>query len=81
MSRATGWVLGVDSGGSGIRAALTRAGADGASLTWSSPVPVGTGPRGIDARHFLDLLLPAVRTLLRRAGAGRCEAACVGAAG
>ncbi|MBB4893285.1 N-acetylglucosamine kinase-like BadF-type ATPase [Streptomyces olivoverticillatus] len=72
-------VLGVDSGGSGLRLALAADG--GPALTWSTPVPVETGARGIDAGAFLDRMLPAARELLRRAGSRRCEAVCVGASG
>ncbi|MFI1970861.1 ATPase [Streptomyces cinnamoneus] len=77
-------VLGVDSGGSGIRVALApvdAAGRDGGALTWSSPVPVGTGRRGVDAADLLGRVLPAARELLERAGSGHCVAVCVGASG
>ncbi|GAA3034482.1 hypothetical protein GCM10020000_09810 [Streptomyces olivoverticillatus] len=69
----------MDSGGSGLRLALAADG--GPALTWSTPVPVETGARGIDAGAFLDRMLPAARELLRRAGSRRCEAVCVGASG
>ncbi|MDJ0463722.1 BadF/BadG/BcrA/BcrD ATPase family protein [Streptomyces sp. H27-C3] len=108
------WVLGVDSGGSGLRVALANAGNgpdDGNGLhtgsgvgagdsvgagssvgaresvgvgpVWNatSRVPVRTGPAGIDAGHLLDQLLPMVRTLLDRAGAGAVSAVAIGAAG
>ncbi|MHA7961292.1 N-acetylglucosamine kinase [Streptomyces sp. L500] len=75
-----GAVLGVDSGGSGLRVALAPA-AGGSPLTWSSPVPVGTGGRGIDAPELLDRVLPAARRLLHEAGSPGCDAVCVGAAG
>ncbi|MFI9234967.1 N-acetylglucosamine kinase [Streptomyces sp. NPDC053079] len=81
MASISGRILGVDSGGSGIRVALARADGAGEALAWSSPVPVGTGGRGIDARGLLDRVLPAARELLRKAGSTRCEAVCVGAAG
>ncbi|MET9413080.1 BadF/BadG/BcrA/BcrD ATPase family protein [Streptomyces klenkii] len=81
MSPATGHVLGVDSGGSGIRVALRAVPGSGPDLTWSSSVPVAVGERGIDARSLLGQVLPAARSLLARAGAQRCEAVCVGAAG
>ncbi|MGW1199276.1 N-acetylglucosamine kinase [Streptomyces sp. NPDC002536] len=79
-------VLGVDSGGSGIRVALACADGDGpapagAPWTRTSPEPAVTGARGIDARSLLDRVLPAARELLRAAGAERCEAVCVGASG
>ncbi|WKK24647.1 BadF/BadG/BcrA/BcrD ATPase family protein [Streptomyces olivoreticuli] len=73
---AAGHVLGVDSGGSGIRIALAPADGTGPPLTWTSPAPAG-----VDARRLLDLVLPAAGDLLARAGAQRCEAVCVGAAG
>ncbi|MGA5134381.1 N-acetylglucosamine kinase [Streptomyces olivoreticuli] len=73
---AAGHVLGVDSGGSGIRVALAPADGTGPPLTWTSPAPAG-----VDARRLLDLVLPAAGDLLARAGAQRCEAVCVGAAG
>ncbi|MFI0909646.1 N-acetylglucosamine kinase [Streptomyces abikoensis] len=75
-----GAVLGVDSGGSGLRVALAPADG-GSALTWSSPVPVGTGGRGIDAPELLDRVLPAARRLLHEAGSPGCDAVCVGAAG
>ena len=86
---AAPWVLGVDSGGSGIRVALARVrdgDGGGTSLVRvadvSSGEPVRTGPSGIDAAHMAALLEPAVRGLLDRAGAeGGPAAACVGAAG
>ncbi|MBB5118877.1 ATPase [Streptomyces eurocidicus] len=87
-ARPSGLVLGVDSGGSGIRVALAPADGGGPSLRWSSSVPAVVGPSGIDARSLLEQVLPAARELLERApggaadaGGGRCEAVCVGAAG
>ncbi|MBT2382484.1 ATPase, partial [Streptomyces sp. ISL-11] len=74
-------MLGIDSGGSGIRIALAPARGDGPSLTWSSPAPAVVGERGVDARDLLDRILPAARALLARAGTRHCEAVCVGAAG
>ncbi|MEW2576931.1 BadF/BadG/BcrA/BcrD ATPase family protein [Streptomyces syringium] len=74
-------VLGIDSGGSGVRIALTAVRGEGPALTWSSPEPAVMGPRGIDARSLLDRVLPAAARLLRQAGAERCEAVCVGASG
>lgn len=88
-----GLVLGVDSGGSGIRVALASAGEgdgggppsarDPARTSWvrTSAEPAVTGARGIDARSLLGQVLPAARDLLRAAGAERCEAVCVGASG
>ncbi|MFH8796853.1 N-acetylglucosamine kinase [Streptomyces sp. NPDC017941] len=75
-------VLGVDSGGSGLRAVL-------GGLTDVPPAggpvrsrePVRTGPRGIDAAHMLEQLTPMVRQLLAAAGGGRIAAVAVGAAG
>ncbi|MFI5759158.1 N-acetylglucosamine kinase [Streptomyces sp. NPDC051569] len=84
------WVLGVDSGGSGLRIALGSAssGGDGVTTvaTTVSAEPVRTGPSGIDAHHLLGQLLPAARELLARAGAdplvtGSLSAVTVGAAG
>ncbi|GAA4668684.1 BadF/BadG/BcrA/BcrD ATPase family protein [Streptomyces chumphonensis] len=82
MSR---WVLGVDSGGSGLRVALADA-VRGRPMS-SGPVlatpPVGTGPGGIDAEELAHRVVTAARTLLT--GAGACgepvPAVCVGAAG
>ncbi|WP_299537208.1 N-acetylglucosamine kinase [uncultured Streptomyces sp.] len=96
------YALGVDSGGSGLRVALCAVEPDGAQGS-DGPVPVApqvrtgpvrTGPGGIDAAHLLELVLPAVETLLHRAEApgtapsgevgaagGRIAAAVVGAAG
>ncbi|WP_306337782.1 N-acetylglucosamine kinase [Streptomyces sp. KL118A] len=74
-------VLGVDSGGSGLRAALVVP----RDLRRPDPVrsaePVRTGPRGIDAGHFMAQLLPMARGLLERAGGGHITAVAVGAAG
>ncbi|MDF4252045.1 BadF/BadG/BcrA/BcrD ATPase family protein [Streptomyces sp. WMMB303] len=86
---ADGWLLGVDSGGSGLRVALARLPADGhadggppeAVGTVTCPEPVRTGPAGIDAAHLSGQLVPAVRALLADAGAAHLAAACVGAAG
>ncbi|EFL21603.1 BadF/BadG/BcrA/BcrD ATPase [Streptomyces himastatinicus ATCC 53653] len=79
-------MLGIDSGGSGVRVAVACAGAQlgGAAetpLTWASATPVGVGDRGIDAAGLLERVLPAAHELLRRAGARRPAAVCVGAAG
>ncbi|MFJ3905473.1 N-acetylglucosamine kinase [Streptomyces sp. NPDC090025] len=100
------FVVGVDSGGSGLRIALAEAGsgtgsgagagvdeggtgpAAGADAvrvavleTVVSRGPVRTGPGGIDAGQFLDLVLPAVAAMTGRAGGGRIVAVAVGAAG
>ncbi|MFF8831474.1 N-acetylglucosamine kinase [Streptomyces sp. NPDC015131] len=87
-----GWVLGVDSGGSGLRIALGAVAEDCGPQgvrtveTVAFGEPVRTGPGGIDARHLLERLVPAAEGLLRRAGAGRSgagriAAVAVGAAG
>ncbi|WP_037679825.1 BadF/BadG/BcrA/BcrD ATPase family protein [Streptomyces albus] len=64
-------MIGVDSGGSGLRVALARAEDGGQVGDAIRAAPVRTGPGGIDAGHLLAHLLPAVRELLSRAGAGR----------
>ncbi|MFI7311706.1 N-acetylglucosamine kinase [Streptomyces hygroscopicus] len=78
-------VLGIDSGGSGVRVGVAPADIPGGSaakpLTWSSATPAGVGDRGIDAAALLARVLPAARELLREAGARRLGAVCVGAAG
>ncbi|MFF7654826.1 N-acetylglucosamine kinase [Streptomyces sp. NPDC007983] len=79
-------MLGIDSGGSGVRVAVARAeallsGSAETPLTWASATPVGVGDRGIDAAGLLERVLPAAHELLRRAGARRPAAVCVGAAG
>ncbi|MER7816898.1 BadF/BadG/BcrA/BcrD ATPase family protein [Streptomyces sp. NPDC096153] len=78
---AGGFVLGADSGGSGLRVALAPAGGPSAALTAASDRPVRTGSAGIDAGHLLKQLLPMARELLRRAGAARPVAVAIGAAG
>ncbi|MFG2674941.1 N-acetylglucosamine kinase [Streptomyces sp. NPDC048445] len=76
------YVLGVDSGGSGLRVALGTVGSDVPLGTAAGAEPVRTGPFGIDAAHLLEQLLPAVRELLARHGGGsRVAAAAIGAAG
>lgn len=73
-------VLAVDSGGSGLRAALAvRGHVVGVPLT--SKEPVRTGPRGIDAGHLLEQLLPMARELMAANGVGELGAVAVGAAG
>ncbi|MCP9207918.1 N-acetylglucosamine kinase [Streptomyces sp. NEAU-Y11] len=79
-------VLGIDSGGSGVRVGVARVGqSSGGSaekpLTWSSPTPAAVGERGIDAAGLLARVLPAAHELVREAGAGRVDAVCVGATG
>ncbi|MGW5422804.1 N-acetylglucosamine kinase [Streptomyces sp. NPDC003943] len=78
-------VVGVDSGGSGLRIALARA-ADRLVLeTVASREPVRTGPGGIDAGQLLGRLLPAVEAMreraAERAGGEPVVAVAVGAAG
>ncbi|QQM47211.1 ATPase [Streptomyces liliifuscus] len=79
MSEASG-VLGVDSGGSGLRVVLA---VDGGRVTapLASREPVRTGPRGIDAGHLLEQLVPMARRLAAEAGVERLRAIAVGAAG
>lgn len=76
-------VLGIDSGGSGLRIAVARADDTAARplavRAWDEPVP--TGPAGIDAEHLLSRILPAARELGREAGVRGFAAVCVGAAG
>ncbi|MFC0602844.1 N-acetylglucosamine kinase [Streptomyces palmae] len=74
-------VLGIDSGGSGLRVAVARAERPDEPAVWSSATPVAVGAQGIDAHGLLAQVLPAVQDLARRVGAERIGAACVGAAG
>lgn len=60
-------VLGVDSGGSGLRVALADAAAPGRTWSMESHTPVRTGEHGIDAGHLLEQLVPMARALLGRA--------------
>lgn len=60
---ADAYVLGVDSGGSGLRVALGPADGRAPVVTTRCPQPVRTGPQGIDADHLLSQLLPAVERL------------------
>ncbi|MFD7372918.1 N-acetylglucosamine kinase [Streptomyces mirabilis] len=79
-SHASVGVLAVDSGGSGLRAALAVHGhVVGVPLT--SKEPVRTGPRGIDAGHLLEQLLPMARELMAATGTEELGAVAVGAAG
>ncbi|MFJ9037539.1 N-acetylglucosamine kinase [Streptomyces sp. NPDC102406] len=75
------WVLGVDSGGSGLRVALARAGDLTGAATTVSREPVRTGATGIDPDHLLEQLLPMARALLDTTGAPAPAAVTVGAAG
>ncbi|WP_078908212.1 N-acetylglucosamine kinase [Streptomyces vietnamensis] len=76
-----GLVVGVDSGGSGLRIALAEAASGAVLETVSSREPVRTGPGGISAGHFLEQVLPAVAALRERVGAPPVVAVAVGAAG
>lgn len=74
-------VLGVDSGGSGLRVALAHMRTPGHADTLSSGEPVRTGGEGIDAGHLLEQLVPMARELLDRTGGGSPSAVVIGAAG
>ncbi|WP_461011867.1 N-acetylglucosamine kinase [Streptomyces capparidis] len=77
-------MLGVDSGGSGVRVALARVDGAGAAEVHGrreAGGPVRTGGAGIDAGALLAAVLPAARELLESAGGGSLDAAAVGAAG
>lgn len=79
---ATGdWVLGVDSGGSGVRVAVTRADGSVGPAPIRCARPATVTERGVDARSLLDQVLPAAEELLRAAGTTTVAAAAVGAAG
>ncbi|MGW4231252.1 N-acetylglucosamine kinase [Streptomyces sp. NPDC004980] len=76
------FVLGVDSGGSGLRVALGAADGRQPASTAVCAEPVRTGAAGIDAGHLLEQLIPVARRLLAEAGPGAAiTAAVVGAAG
>lgn len=80
------WVLGADSGGSGLRIALGTVGQDASPHTvgvFASHEPVRTGAGGIDAADMLRQLVPAARDLLADSGAPGdvLSAVCIGAAG
>ncbi|MGW6025775.1 N-acetylglucosamine kinase [Streptomyces sp. NPDC055099] len=77
----TSWVLGVDSGGSGMRAALGGVHDAGLPAPVHSKEPVRTGADGIDAEHLTEQLVPMAAELLAREGGGRVTAVAVGAAG
>ncbi|MFI2371344.1 N-acetylglucosamine kinase [Streptomyces sp. NPDC018833] len=74
-------LLGVDSGGSGLRVALAEAGALDGPRTAVSAEPVRTGRDGIDAGHMLEQLVPMARSLLEQDGGGAPVAVVIGAAG
>ncbi len=77
-----GWVLGVDSGGSGLRCALAPAHGQGPpAARAASERPVRTGPGGLDAEDLIARLRPMLAELTARAGAGRIRCAAIGAAG
>lgn len=82
---AGAYVIGVDSGGSGLRVALGTVGTSAPVATTVCAEPVRTGPDGIDADHLLGQLLPAVDRLTRDALGTRTPvpvaALAVGAAG
>ncbi|MER5891323.1 BadF/BadG/BcrA/BcrD ATPase family protein [Streptomyces sp. NPDC001941] len=66
-------MIGVDSGGSGLRVGLADAATGETAGTVVSREPVRTGPDGIDAAHLLAQLVPAARELLARASGGAAE--------
>ncbi|MBA4860597.1 ATPase [Streptomyces sp. PSKA54] len=76
-------VLGVDSGGSGFRAALAVGTGTGAVAPSGSEsaAPVRTGPGGIDPDHLLEQLVPMARKLMREAGVDGIGTVTIGAAG
>lgn len=79
-------VLGIDSGGSGLRIAAAAVAAGGADPVVDdagvqTAGPVVTGDDGLDADDLLGKVLPAAHRLLRAAGAESFDAVCVGAAG
>ncbi|WP_405782944.1 N-acetylglucosamine kinase [Streptomyces sp. NBC_00859] len=75
------WVLGVDSGGSGLRVALADAAEPGLTGSVVSRVPVRTGAAGIDADHLLGQLLPMADELLGHTDGAGVSAVAIGAAG
>ncbi|MYW63024.1 ATPase [Streptomyces sp. SID8379] len=78
-------VLGVDSGGSGLRVALARADDLAGATTAVSRTPVRTLAAGIDAADMMEQLLSMARTLLAddspSADTDAVDAVVVGAAG
>ncbi|MDJ0342953.1 BadF/BadG/BcrA/BcrD ATPase family protein [Streptomyces sp. H10-C2] len=81
MAGSGGWVLGVDSGGSGVRVAIARADGSAQSAPIASKRPAVVAAGGIDADSLLDEVLPAARELMGAVGAVSLTAAAVGAAG
>lgn len=77
--RSAPWVLGVDSGGSGLRVALADTSDIGRTQTAESREPVRTGPAGIDAAHLLEQLLPMARRLVDGAGHTAASPVTIGA--
>ncbi|MEU6388351.1 BadF/BadG/BcrA/BcrD ATPase family protein [Streptomyces sp. NPDC046939] len=78
---AARWVLGVDSGGSGLRVALAPADAPFHAGSTASREPVRTVAAGIDPAHMLEQLVPMARELLKAAGEPVLTAVTIGAAG
>ncbi|MGW8761257.1 N-acetylglucosamine kinase [Streptomyces sp. NPDC055815] len=76
-----GLVVGVDSGGSGLRVALAEAAGGELLDSRTSREPVRTGSDGISAEHFLEQVLPAVRALRKTYRSRPVVAVGVGAAG
>ncbi|MFF8380161.1 N-acetylglucosamine kinase [Streptomyces sp. NPDC015661] len=79
--QSDGLVVGIDSGGSGLRVALGEAASGVVLESVSLREPVRTGPGGISAGHFLEQVLPAVRDLAEPFRARPLLAVGVGAAG
>ncbi|WP_255947708.1 N-acetylglucosamine kinase [Streptomyces odontomachi] len=79
-AEATGCVLGVDSGGSGLRVQLASPGG-ATTAPVAAGTPVRTGPGGIDPAHLMELLVPMAEQLLAQAGADALRAVAIGAAG
>ena len=77
---AGAWFLAVDSGGSGLRVVVGEVGRP-VSVPLASGEPVRTGPRGIDAGHFMEQLVPMVRALADEAGCAEWGTAVIGATG
>jgi N-acetylglucosamine kinase-like BadF-type ATPase len=81
----SGGFLAVDSGGSGLRVVVGRAGDGGGGAEGlarrSSREPVRTGERGIDPAHLLAQVLPMARALSAETGVDRLGTVVVGAAG
>ncbi|MFI7342859.1 N-acetylglucosamine kinase [Streptomyces sp. NPDC050085] len=75
------WVLGVDSGGSGLRVAVARVDDPAHPVTVASRVPVRTSAAGIDPAHMIEQLLPMARELLASTEGPALSAVVVGAAG